>query len=422
MIDWNSKPGVAFADLFGMDRPLVLYAGYIGLPGTGASIEHACNVALALGIAGFRVVLLPAIDNGRAADRVSEGVFRFHGVDYIPAGDPSTDGRSSAETLKVYTGARAPVLELLRNADLTGVTAIISIDGTAGYSWRLRSLCGARKISAIAELVERHGRDTPGLALRGIRYLDMELLRLTTFAFRNILTNTRCLERCYRQHGCKVHFLPAILDTEAPRWNAPLPQRRQNPEELRLVFSGTPDRERHDLILEAVRRVRAEGHNVRLEYVGCSRERLSATLGSHRHLIDDLGDALAFHGWVSVEQLRSILASADFGVLLRADARWSRSCFPSKVPEFLSLGVPIICNLTSDLGVYLRDGNEALIVDNLSAAALAQTIRRAVGLLPAQRTCMAAHARKRAENTFDIRRHAKALGQFVHETCERARQ
>jgi glycosyltransferase involved in cell wall biosynthesis len=129
--------------------------------------------------------------------------------------------------------------------------------------------------------------------------------------------------------------------------------------------------------------------------------------------LDGLGERVKFRGWLTGPPLKQAMAAGEFFVIFRENARWSNACFPTKVPEFMALGVPVICNLTSDMELYLRDGQEALIVPELSAAALAGTLKRAAQLDGTQKAFMSRCARQRAEESFDFRRHAERLGEFV---------
>ena len=85
-----------------------------------------------------------------------------------------------------------------------------------------------------------------------------------------------------------------------------------------------------------------------------------------------------FHGWVDEDRLRSIIDDADFGVLF-VKMPGGRGLLPSRVPECLSCGVPLSAT-PSDLGEYLHDGQNAVIVPDLADQALASAMIRAAGM------------------------------------------
>jgi glycosyltransferase involved in cell wall biosynthesis len=219
-----------------------------------------------------------------------------------------------------------------------------------------------------------------------------------------VLCISEYLQAYYRAKGVRTALLPPLLDLSDAMWTplASRPEPMRNGK-LKIIFSGSPIRERHDLILRAVLEARCHGTDVVLEYLGCTRDAIATMRGVGEDLLQQMGDGVRFFGWVPFEALTGILASASFGLLFREDSKWSKACFPSKVPEFLALGVPLLCNITSDLHQYLKDGVNALIASELSVDCLAATLRRASTLTTEHYQQMRAAARTTAQ-AFDGRR------------------
>ena len=84
-----------------------------------------------------------------------------------------------------------------------------------------------------------------------------------------------------------------------------------------------------------------------------------------------------------------LIKDADFVPLLRPQiVRYAQAGFPTKVPESLSLGTPIICNLTSDLGDFIRDESEGIICRDYSIDAFVEALENALTLSPTNRKNM----------------------------------
>src|SRR5208282_6294467 len=102
--------------------------------------------------------------------------------------------------------------------------------------------------------------------------------------------------------------------------------------------------------------------DVRFVMVGPSRDELARSLGTDAPLLEALGSRLQFVGRMPHSEALQTLAGMDFSILLRPNLRYAHAGFPTKLGESLAMGVPVICNLTSDLGMYVRDGQEGIVV------------------------------------------------------------
>ena len=127
-----------------------------------------------------------------------------------------------------------------------------------------------------------------------------------------------------------------------------------------------------------------------------------------------LNRCVEFLGRVEREVVLNTLSEVDFTVLLReSDLRYAKAGFPTKVVESLATGTPVILNLSSDLGEYINDMQEGLIVKDCSAEAFAQTLIRAQKLEKRQKEVMRHKARICAENNFDYRLYKERLSDLL---------
>lgn len=377
------------------------------MPGYSASGTHAVRMGKVLIAAGLEPVILLGKNQGHPQDLQADGTYKHDGIPYMPVGESNSHG-NIFKKFGIFFGIDNPELRYLKQVPVLPFAVIA--DGLLSFAFlRLRNWCRKNDVVFMPEDAEWNKRaDFCG---KNMHWLDMEFrMRILQRIDRQIIVNNSFLEGYYTSRGCNVLSMPSMLDTRDAKW---MPgKRRGDSSELRLIFTGTPIRDRQDIILGGLLMARREGLPCKIEYVGSTRHQLKTMLPKPE-LLDELGDAVVFHGIVSFESVPDILAQADYAVLLRDDKRWSRACFPSKVPECLSLGVPMICNLTSDLGKYLYEGREAFLVNELSAKAFADAIHRAMSARGPVREQMGILARKRAEENFDIRLFTDQLGRFL---------
>jgi glycosyltransferase involved in cell wall biosynthesis len=194
----------------------------------------------------------------------------------------------------------------------------------------------------------------------------------------------------------------AALHTESPRAGR-----------LRLLYAGVPGQK--DLVAEALKGLLlltdGELAGIAFDLLGPDEAQLGALLGGA--LPERLRGAVYAHGRVPVRVVSERLLQSDFTVLLRENRRFARAGFPSKVPESLAHGVPMLCNMTGDMALYLKDGRECVEVSAPTAAAFAAALRRALAFPPESLPEMKRAARRCAEENFDYRNHTAALKELI---------
>ena len=250
---------------------------------------------------------------------------------------------------------------------------------------------------------------------------DVELtLRVLTPWAGSVFAIDSFLERHFVARRTTVLRVPPLVDASDGKWE----QRRRDLSQgrLRLGFVGNAGQK--DLLVNAIRGLALLGPKTRaceLWMAGPSKEELRTNLGKDSGLLEALGESLHFAGRLAHREALQHLEQADFSILLRPDLRFARAGFPTKLVESLAMGVPVICNLTSDIGLYVRDGQEGLVVKDCSPEAFAEGLRRASALSPEQREAMRQKARFRAEASFDYRNWVGPLGDFVNRVIQNYR-
>jgi glycosyltransferase involved in cell wall biosynthesis len=160
-------------------------------------------------------------------------------------------------------------------------------------------------------------------------------------------------------------------------------------------------KDRLPVMLEALARLAGKGHDFRLSIAGMSESQYLETVPSHRKQFESLGKKLRFLGRIPHEESLALLRKADFSVFFRKPNRASNTGFATKFVEAATLGVPVVSNPTSDIPLYLRDGENGILARSLDGADVEEALRRAISMGPDSRAAMVATCR--AENPFDLR-------------------
>lgn len=161
----------------------------------------------------------------------------------------------------------------------------------------------------------------------------------------------------------------------------------ENNEELSLIYAGNIGNK--DNLYEIIQVVEnlSKNNKVRLDIFGSSENELK-----NKYNVKEFGKAIKIHGKVNQEEINSYIAKADFTIFTRPNTHCNRYGFPSKFVESLSLGVPVVTNLTSDIGLYLKDGYNGFVVKDSSKQAIEVCIRKMLKLSLEQKKLMKKNA------------------------------
>jgi glycosyltransferase involved in cell wall biosynthesis len=162
-----------------------------------------------------------------------------------------------------------------------------------------------------------------------------------------------------RRIGKQCILIPAMADDEF----AELPPPSFHP--FSLVYAGFLfRRDLPDTLLEGVKRAVARGSDVRLVTIGRMNLYAESRAAVRRIEADPaLRARTRVTGWVERDELHRIYAQASAFVLLRNDDWEARVSFPTRVPEYLATGRPLITSRAGDIGRYLRDRCNACLLD-----------------------------------------------------------
>ena len=76
-------------------------------------------------------------------------------------------------------------------------------------------------------------------------------------------------------------------------------------------------------------------------------------------------------------------------------------------------GTPVFCNLSSDLGLYLKDGENAVLIHGHDPEDVKNAAQKALLLSPEERQSMRQQARETALKHFDYRNYIEQIGDLL---------
>ena len=199
----------------------------------------------------------------------------------------------------------------------------------------------------------------------------------------------------FQNRGLQAVRIPVIMDVK----NTQVSQNRS--EKVKLIYAGSPANKDYlkEIVLGTALLAEESQQRIELHVLGANEAQIKDLTN-----LQSLPSCITAYGRVPRDQVEEVMLGMDFSVLLRpAEERYAKAGFPTKSVEAMSHGVAMLCNISSDLGMYLKDGENAVIVDGHDEKSFARGLEQVLSLSREQIDQIKANARKLAEKEFDYR-------------------
>lgn len=298
------------------------------------------------------------------------------------------------------------------------LSANYSIEGVFFYNLPLssvmflKSYTAKKKVKLFHDSVEWYSPEQFKWGSLSLPYMSKNILNKYLIDNKvNVFAISSYLNDYYASKGIRSIRLPIMLDMAAINSGKDLSR-----ESITLVYAGSPGKK--DYLREIIEGLglleEEELKKINLVLLGVNKSQLGSICGIPQEAIEKCGESLKAMGRVSRQEVLCYLQKADFTVLLRNPVyRYAKAGFPTKVVESLATGTPVICNLTSDLHLYLKDGENSIIVKDCSSTAFKDALRRVLSLSYEERLDLCRNARIVADNDFDYRKFIKLFKSFL---------
>lgn len=351
----------------------VLYIGSFRLPNFDAAAARVLNIARALREAGHQVSFISWGGSERDEDKGKDGVFRADGFPYKVTNELPQPGLSFYEKLRIRLHQGKTTKRLLKEG-LESIDVIITYNNCL-CRW-LIPFCKKRGIKLINDITEWYEyNELKPTDWMGYAY-DMHIIQKRV---KNKIVISSYLERFYQSTNNIV--IPATCDSTEKKWQQVSDVVKLNVGEydgITLIYAGNPARkDAVHYVINAVNTLAQEGAKVRFLIIGITKAQY---IERYNDLLKEkeLNDSIKFLGRVSQDEVPSYYAFSDFMVLLRESNRKSNAGFPTKFSESFTSGTPVIANLTSDIGLYLKDGETGYVVEEPSENSIYRILKKRV--------------------------------------------
>lgn len=368
-----------------MDKKLIAYVGAFSFPFGQAASKRVLGNVMLLKSLGYNVI----VGHG---GKVEENKFESNDIQikYYGLNELYVDSKGIARLFDFIFKSGNNTIDWLKKLD-TKPEYVIVYGGYYSYAKKIVEYCKNNNIRVIFDVVEWY---EPSQMMGG-RYGFFYNSFLLAFKYvypraDGIITISSSLREVFNNK--KTVVIPPLVAIEM---NEPLISESNM---LSLIYAGNiGNKDSLYEIIQVVDQLSID-NEIKLDIFGPSEVDLKL-----KYNIQELPASIRIHGKVKQEEINSFIAKADFTIFTRPDIHCNRYGFPSKFVESLSLGVPVATNLTSDIGLYLRDGHNGFIIEDNSKQAIETVIRKMLMLSSAQKKAMKVNAVRTAEEELSLK-------------------
>lgn len=187
------------------------------------------------------------------------------------------------------------------------------------------------------------------------------------------------LENVFKKRELKCIRIPFIFDETTMITSVQKKEYRKKDKKINFVYAGHPSNK--DLLsnillgfslLPEEYRKKVVFHiiGVEIDYF--------LKRGIDKNTVLDLSESVKIYGKMPYDDVEEVYRNIDYSILVRdADKCFSQAGFPTKISESFYHNVVPLTNLTSDLGKYLKDNVNSIIIKDNDPVSISEAIRTA---------------------------------------------
>jgi len=290
--------------------------------------------------------------------------------------------------------------------------AILVVSIPINSFYYLKKYCKVKNIPLIHDCVEWYSTSEFKLGALNPAYFKKNLMN-SRLINRNmsVISISKYLESYFIKKNINTIRIPFILDVQNLKF---IKKTCKN----KTIFTYAGSMGKKDLLAGFIKSAASLSdelkERIEIRIFGVSEEELINVGDVDINDLFMLRKCIKIYGRVSRDQVIKNLEESDFSILLRhSNERYAMAGFPTKVVESLASSTPMFCNISSDLGEYIKDGKECIIVKDLSHDSIKTSLLKAIELSYEEKKEIQINARKCAEKNFDYRNYIKSVNKWL---------
>lgn len=223
---------------------------------------------------------------------------------------------------------------------------------------------------------------------------------------------SRGLKNFYKKDCCLL--LPTLVDMSDDIWKRDYSIKNDR---ITILYAGWPgNRDDLRILVETVDQLPKNEKKrilLRIFTYRTTKEELKKHIPDLERIEKDNCGIIEFCGEVTREEVIKELKKADFSYLLREN-KWSNNAgLSTKIGESLACGTPMFANCTSDIGYYIKDHYNGILIEGMSKDAVKNGVCKLLDLSGEECVEMKKNAYKTAVKYFDYLQYVKQTKKFL---------
>lgn len=229
----------------------------------------------------------------------------------------------------------------------------------------------------------------------------------------SVIAISSYLQNCFISRNINAIRIPFVIDSKIGLSNFDSNQTFRN--NKTFLYCGNPRRK--DLLETMIRGFmqlpEKEFYQCKVIICGVDYEWLHKRFKKRE--INKINKVFVFKGYLPFEEVVEIYKDVTFSILLRPyNERYSKAGFPTKITEALEYGIIPITNFTSDLAMYLDDGENCIRVNGEDSNAFKCAISKSLNIDDKTITKLRRNARELCITKLDIKEFYDELDNIIH--------
>lgn len=342
----------------------IIYIGSFELPDKNAAAQRVIINAKLFKNSGYSVYLLGLDKTLKKHQPLLETKQIFENITYYRLRYPT----NLFEWIKYITS-----ISFIKELVKLQPSIIIAYDYPAIALNRLIYYCHRNKIKIVGDCTEWY-EPQGGLLYKIIKKWDTKYrMEKVHSKLDGIITVSKYLFNYYKDKVRPILLLPPLVDKSMKKWKQE--KIEVEPDCIHLIYAGSPGKkDRLDWIVLALSSlIKKKDIKVKFTVIGITLEEFYQ-LYEMSSLPSNVQDIIQFLGKLPHNNTLEKIKKADYVIFLRENNLKNTAGFPSKFPEALSCGTPVLTNLSSNLNMYMQSGKNGFVLDISSFNSLMESL------------------------------------------------